>query len=922
MGSCVARRWPSLLTLALLLSALVPSVALAQPEPEAPVPTADALCTGGLTDPVSNYNGTCGPSLTVPAWSDASGWWNEQSTRDTIQLFDLDGDGSDELIGLGQHGLQVYSWHSAWGQWVPASDPKRAGPFADIDVYYDSIRFGELAEGVRSVIGVHFNPDGGDGVAVGLQTWSWNPGNGSPGAGSWTFQGEDTAFAKDATAPSSSTGFNFGMSHPSWRVPTQFVAGGLPGAGYGILIRVFTGMQFCSFDMSGQTWSCKQVTSAFQDDFNNDGDGNQPDYFYGTIQLADVYTGAEGLELIGRDGTNGGSMQVYTWDSSSQTFNHLALTGQTPFDSSWNATQYTATIRAVRYVANDPAYELVGHGPAQLVYWGIWASGCGGHTAPCWKKYGGPNIQSTPFTSPAYSDPQFYETFIVTDLDGDGLDETMARDPHVGFTTWGLHKSWGWYNLDEGPVITSFPGYALWATPAYYETIKVADVGDGQKALIGRGKYGIRTWTWQGKDGWQRPLPYGFHNFATSAEDNAFAMLNGFLNIADGNTIRDSYTSVNSDVMGNYEDCLNNSIEVGNAMPPERTCELTGLQSTLSNPHNVTAADWQNMVNTILTEVALARDVDGHFNDSLSKILNDLYNIEPNEFDTLVQTLFPSNTPSSDTGIEAALTGLFFGAVEGLAGFAGPEASFAAEALAGSLGAVTSLQTASSSQINTELSGLRQHIVDTNTAAIQRNSDMFQYVAQDSGLLNLYGNLISDQMWEIQAAQQNAAISSGEYTTAEWLYTAILPSVWNVALCRGTGGDDETCEVDQVDTGSTNSRAVYDDNQDFYAYLNNPNANDESGNYLGFQLSDTDPTFLLVFGDNPPDCAIAGTDASSNWTYTGADNRNCTLAKDIQAILAFEDPLSADFQCWVSYAPNQNPYQCGQGPPTGYGPPS
>ncbi|MPY95085.1 MAG: hypothetical protein GEV08_19120 [Acidimicrobiia bacterium] len=145
--------------------------------------------------------------------------------------------------------------------------------------------------------------------------------------------------------------------------------------------------------------------------------------------------------------------------------------------------------------------------------------------------------------------------------------------------------------------------------------------------------------------------------------------------------------------------------------------------------------------------------------------------------------------------------------------------------------------------------------------------------------------------------------------------------MWNVALCRGTGGDDETCELDNVDTGSKNNRAVYADNQDFYAYLNNPNADDESGNYLGFQLSATDPTFLLVFGDNPPDCAIAGPDASSNWTYTGADNRNCTLAKDIQAILAFQDPLSADFQCWVSYAPNQNPYQCWQGPPNGYGPP-
>ena len=898
MGRRITRRWPSLLVLALLLSTLVPSVALAQPEPEAPDPTSGANCTG---DPAANYNGTCGPSLTIPAWSDASGWWNYQSTKDTIQLFDLDGDGSDELIGLGQHGLQVYSWHSAWGQWMPASDPKQAGPFAGIDVYYDSIRFGMLADGVAGVIGVHFNPDGGNGVAAGLQTWTWNPGDGSPGAGSWTFQGEDTAFATDSTAPANPGQTPYGMSYPSWRVPIQFVPGGLSGAGHGILLRVYTGMQFCAFDISGQTWTCKQVTSAFQDDPLNDGLDLMPDYYYGTIQLADVYTGAEGLELIGRDGTNGGSMQVYTWDSGSQTFNHLALSGQTPFDSSWNATQYTATIRAARYVANDPAYELVGHGPDQLVYWAIWASGCGGQTAPCWKKYGGPNIQSTPFTSPAYSDPQFYETFIVTDLDGDGLDETMARDPQVGFTTWGLHQTWGWYNLYEGPVIISFPGYALWATPAYYETIKVADAGAGQKLLIARGKYGIRTWSWQGKDGWQRPLPYGFGNFATNAEDNAFALLNAYLDIADGNTVRDSYTSPNTGVMNNYVDCLNASVGSGVTMPPVKVCSDFGTD--LANPDGVTAADWQNMVAIIGQEIKAARAVDSHFNTTLSGILSELYELDQSTFDQIIQHLFPSNPPSSGSNVTAVLQNLFWGFAEALANFGAPEITFTVDALSATVGAVESLQSTSGSTVEVEVSQVQTQMAETAGAAVQRNTDFFQYVAQDGGLLNLYGSLINDQVWEIQGAQRNAAISTGQYTNAKWLYQSLLPLIWQVWACL----DDVSvgaspCSISGLQEG-VNGIWLGGSWKALIGEIGTDKAIDPS-----------DPTFQKVFGSIASNCTVGGTTNGENWIYQG-----CNLGAQIDTVLYFGDGWT-QFTCTVD-ADDQT-YACGQGPPEGYGPPS
>ena len=913
MSRVRARRFASLLVIAALLGSLLAPLVW-QPISTA-AQTSDSLCTGA---PNADYSDPCGPSVTIPAWSDAAGWDNS-TYADTITLFDLDGDGTDELIGRGLNGLLVYTWSADWGQWVPASDLSKPLPFPAGSTY-GSILFGMLNDSLRVVIAL---PSDGSG----LQTWTWNPGGGSAGSGYWTLLHQNGPFG--ANDPTTSWD-----ASPAYYSTIQFTSEPLGGLEYGIIARGADGIHFCAWQTSSNSWSCWLTTSAFDDIQVTDSSSteswpnNLAEYYWGTIQLADLDAATPGPELIGINNLNE-SLMIYGWDTSTGQFNILDASGNAPFQlaaAGWPPnTLYTSTIQAVQLNGAGQPMHVIGRSASGLEWYSLNDSGCGGQPAPCWKNN---TIGQGPLSDyNGYGQPQYAATMRFYDLDGNGIDELLVRSPSGELTSWALHSNAGWYQLSaSGPQLTSGPSTdPLWSDPTYYETLHVGVVSDDQRpTLIMRGKYGMRTFQYWSQSAWSRPLPYGFGNFATTAEDNAFALLNGFLNIAAGNTIRDSYTSINSDVMANYEDCLNNSIVGGQTMPPTETCDLTGLQSPLANPHNVTAADWQNMVKIILAEVALARDVDGHFNGSLSTILNDLYDIEPNEFDSLVQTtLFPSNTPSSDTGVVAVLTDLFFGFVKGLAGFAGPEASFPVDALAGSLGAVTTLQSPEGSQLNTELEDLRQHIVDTNTAAIQRNSDMFQYVAQDGGLLNLYGNLISDQIWEIQADQQNAAISSGEYTTAEWLYTTILPAVWNVGVCSTSGGSvTSTCDFNQIDTGSTNSLAINVDNQTFYAYLNNPWFGDESGNYVEYQLSDTDPTFLMVFGENPSDCAIAGTDPSSNWSYDDSDGRDCTLAKNIQAVLAFQDPLSANFQCWVYYALEQNFYQCGQGPPTDYGPPS
>ena len=58
-----------------------------------------------------------------------------------------------------------------------------------------------------------------------------------------------------------------------------------------------------------------------------------------------------------------------------------------------------------------------------------------------------------------------------------------------------------------------------WLTdPAFFSTIQVGDVdGDGHADVIARGPYGIRTWFYNrpGNRGWGRYLPGGYAAFPT-----------------------------------------------------------------------------------------------------------------------------------------------------------------------------------------------------------------------------------------------------------------------------------------------------------------------------------------------------------------------------------------------------------------------
>ena len=99
---------PGCVLLALIAAlALMPSVAMGAGCPD---PDAD-----------TTYLGNCGPALAVPAWSDAGGF-TDPSQYSTIRLADVNGDGTDELLGRDHDGLEVFWFDTSIGQWRPQVD--------------------------------------------------------------------------------------------------------------------------------------------------------------------------------------------------------------------------------------------------------------------------------------------------------------------------------------------------------------------------------------------------------------------------------------------------------------------------------------------------------------------------------------------------------------------------------------------------------------------------------------------------------------------------------------------------------------------------------------------------------------------------------------------------------------------------------
>ena len=100
--------------------------------------------------------------------------------------------------------------------------------------------------------------------------------------------------------------------------------------------------------------------------------------------------------------------------------------------------------------------------------------------------------------TPAWSDiagwsqPQYYATIQLADIDGDGRAELIGRGPGGILVNYFDTETESWVGKRAGPPLNDA---ARWDQPRYYTTIRFADIdGNGQAELVVRGAGGIEVW--------------------------------------------------------------------------------------------------------------------------------------------------------------------------------------------------------------------------------------------------------------------------------------------------------------------------------------------------------------------------------------------------------------------------------------------
>jgi hypothetical protein len=596
--------------------------------------------------------------------------------------------------------------------------------------------------------------------------------------------------------------------------------------------------------------------------------------------------------------------------------------------------KYSSTIQAVQLLGSDQPLQVIGRSVQGLEWHSLNADGCGGLTPPCWQNLTQSTGQLSDYAG--FGDPQYYATMRFADIDGDGVDELVVRDPlntATGpgqITVFQLHPTYGWYPQQgiATPALTTGPtDDLLWGAPGYYETIKIGDItGAGFLSMIARGKYGVRTWTIQ--NGFARPQAYGFDPFTTS-EQNAYALAGAFVGLDpnSGTAIRDQYSAGIADTLTSYQSCLTDSLNPTTPptpVPPTFVCPAFDQNpqnpTPLPNPNGVTAEQWTSMVDLLSGELGGAAALSQYISD-ISGLITQLYFSDESSFNNTVYELFPA-PPSPSNNLFTELFPLFVGLARSAAIVAGfGIISGALLAFQTIFNALDNMQTPVNNANTKEvrLDEVQAFLSTTTASALSRQQDIYQYIAADRGLLTLYGDMLNEGFWNLTDERRNGMTSLVEYHTSIWIYQTLTPLFWGIGVCPTEDG--ECLPLYYADLGSN---AAYIDSG-WIAYLaHNPNTKPPFEGITS-QSSDTWALYQRVFDANAEGaCIVGGTNPDTNWTNDGSA---CNGAVDINDVLFFKNSWDT-FTCVVwnnpftIYPDTLGNYYCGDGPPNGYAPPS
>jgi hypothetical protein len=232
---------------------------------------------------------------------------------------------------------------------------------------------------------------------------------------------------------------------------------------------------------------------------------DQPQY-YETIQCADI--DGNGPYLIGRapdTDPHGKGIQVWRYQGNTSDPTNQSWTPQPsgpPWTDAagWNLPQYYETIQCADVVGNPGGIHkaLLGQGPNGMEMWAFdWRHDSPTHNT--WVK--GANVWDA---SGNFTQPQYYRTIQLADIDGDRAQELIVRGPY-GIRAWKFQggsifdpADQTWIPLPDGPAWSDHPINGKgggWYQAQYYETIQCADIdGDGQAELLARDASGIEVW--------------------------------------------------------------------------------------------------------------------------------------------------------------------------------------------------------------------------------------------------------------------------------------------------------------------------------------------------------------------------------------------------------------------------------------------
>jgi len=702
-----------------------------------------------------SYDGPCGPVFTTPQWSDQS-TWSAASAYETIGLMRLGRRSAEDLIGRDSTGLWVEQFDAHAGQWrlLGSSEGGVALALSDLDGWnrpsqYATIQTADLnGDGEYELLAR---------AADGVHVYRWN-------AATDTFT--------DISKPPRLFSDTAGGADPS--VYETIQTADLLGNGHAeILGRTSAGIEYARWNE--QSGHFEDVT---QTGIAPDAHGGKNPSLYKTIQTGDLNAdGRADLMLLA------GGLRWYVRQGDGRFHEQQMLHLTDGFD---RPSQYE-TIRAVR-LPKVEGEEVMARERTGLHFYSF--------TGRIWVRNSTPPLLDVSDAN-GFDSPSRYRTIRVGDVTGSGAFDIVARTS-TGITTWGLRRNRQdtWAKLSTGPALTG----PVWDNPSHYDTIRLGDITGHGRALVARGVFGVRTFTWH--DGaFGRPQRYGHFPAFPESETRAYAEVSRLLLGREGDFRKLTYASPNEAIteatLNDYRNRLAERCTPVTAKRKAAKRKAAGPpRYTDCKPpagSDVDKAAWTAVSNQIIAELWAASGVVAHFT-ILDAIETKLFQDKQGTLPALDAELTLPPNPPDRSATFLKLTKGSLDILKGLVEFFPVAGKFPrilrTVALTGNaLGAVADGLSLSSSpsppapygQITAEVAKLQQRERDITQA--QR-----RYVLADYGPSMAVGGEVKGRLLTLD---ETAALSAGRQAFAIWVTQLYLPAYWrryHVAGCKNDVG--------------------------------------------------------------------------------------------------------------------------------------